>query len=83
MGVVLVAYSGGYDPAAYALAVGGAGGRVRGVILLDALYGEIDKFDKWIGTSVAGGRSGFFFSAYSDSSRAQNLALHSGPRSCQ
>jgi hypothetical protein len=75
MGVVLVAYSGGYDPAPYALAVGGAGARVRGVILLDALYGEIDKFDKWIGTSVAGDRSGFFFSAYSDSSRAQNLAL--------
>lgn len=73
--VVLVAYSGGYDPAAYALAVGGADRRIRGVILLDALYGETDKFDKWIGEAVGGEGSGFFFSAYSDSSRAENMAL--------
>jgi hypothetical protein len=75
LGVVLVAYSGGYDPAAYALAVGGADSRVRGVILLDALYGETDKFDKWIGSSVGAGGPAFFFSAYSDSSLAENMAL--------
>jgi hypothetical protein len=75
LGVVLVAYSGGYDPAAYALAVGGADARIRGVILLDALYGETDSFDKWIGRSVGGAGLGFFFSAYSDSSRTENVAL--------
>jgi hypothetical protein len=75
LGVVLVAYSGGYDPAAYALAVGGADSRIRGVILLDALYGETDKFDKWIGSSVGAGGPAFFFSAYSDSSLAENMAL--------
>ena len=48
MPVVIVAYSGGYLPAAYSLAVGGAGSRVRGVALLDALYGERDKFVNWI-----------------------------------
>jgi hypothetical protein len=76
LGVVLIAYSGGYDPAAYALAVGGADARIRGVILLDALYGETDKFDKWIGSSIGtGGGGAFFFSAYSGSSRPENTAL--------
>lgn len=69
MPVVLVAYSGGYNPAAYALAVGGAGRRVRGVILLDALYGEEDKFVDWI---TYARRSAFFFSAYSLSSAGGN-----------
>jgi hypothetical protein len=75
LGVVLVAYSGGYNPAAYALAVGGADPRIRGVILLDALYGETDKFETWIQNSIGGGGSSFFFSAYSDSSRAENMKL--------
>jgi hypothetical protein len=75
IGVVLVAYSGGYDPAAYALAVGGADPRIRGVILLDALYGEIDKFSHWIAESAASARPGFFFSAYSGSSRPENVEL--------
>jgi len=72
MPVVIVAYSGGYLPAAYSLSVGGEGGRVRGVVLLDALYGEKDKFVGWIASS---GRSAFFVSAYSTSSREGNLAV--------
>ena len=48
MPVVIVAYSGGYLPAVYSLTVGGEGGRVRGVVLLDALYGEKDKFVRWV-----------------------------------
>ena len=48
MPVVIVAYSGGYLPAAYSLAHGGARDRVKGVVLLDALYGEPDKFARWI-----------------------------------
>jgi hypothetical protein len=72
MPVVIVAYSGGYLPTAFALEHGGASDRVRGVVLFDALYGEPDKFARWI---VSQYRNAFFVSAYSGSSKAQNLAL--------
>ena len=36
------------------------GNRVRGVFLLDAVYGELDKFASWIEHN----RTGFFVSAY-------------------
>ena len=49
--VVIVGYSGGYLPTAYALSVGGiSGSALRGMVLLDALYGELDKFEDWIAT---------------------------------
>jgi hypothetical protein len=67
--VILVAYSGGYDAAGFALAVGGTGDRVHGVVLLDAMYGEQDKFVDWIAEHR---RSAFFFSAFSRSSAAGN-----------
>ena len=70
--VIIVAYSGGYLPAAYSLAVGGADSRVRGVVLLDALYGEEDKFADWIERWRS---RAFFVSAYSKSSREANEAL--------
>jgi hypothetical protein len=60
MPVVIVAYSGGFVTAAWSLEVGGLGKRIRGVVLLDALYGEIDKFASWITHN----RSAFFISAY-------------------
>jgi hypothetical protein len=60
MPVVIVGYSGGFLPAAYSLGVGGLGDRVRGVFLLDAVYGELDKFASWI----ANNRSAFFVSSY-------------------
>ena len=60
MPVVIVGYSGGFVPAAWSLEVGGLGNRVRGVFLLDAVYGELDKFASWI----VNNRSGFFVSAY-------------------
>jgi len=60
MPVVIVGYSGGFMPAAWSLEVGGLGNRVRGVFLLDAVYGELDKFASWI----VDNRSGFFVSAY-------------------
>jgi hypothetical protein len=72
MPVVIVAYSGGYLPAVYSLAVGGDGARVRGVVLLDALYGERDKFVSWV---EGPGRDAFFISAYSASSKAGNEAI--------
>ncbi len=58
--VVLVGYSGGFVPTAWSLEVGGLGNRIRGVFLLDAVYGELDKFASWIENN----RSGFFVSAY-------------------
>jgi hypothetical protein len=70
--VVLVAYSGGYNAAAYALDIGGADNRIHGVILLDALYGETDKFERWLERHHG---AAFFFSAYSPSSLTENLAL--------
>jgi hypothetical protein len=72
MPVVIVAYSGGYLPAVYSLAVGGDQGRIRGVVLLDALYGERDKFVSWV---EGPGRNAFFVSAYSTSSREGNEAV--------
>ena len=72
MPVVIVAYSGGYLPAVYSLTVGGDSGRVRGVVLLDALYGERDKFVGWVEGS---GRNAFFVSAYSTSSHEGNMAV--------
>ena len=60
MPVIIVGYSGGFVPTAWSLEVGGLGNRVRGVFLLDALYGELDKFASWIENN----RSAFFVSSY-------------------
>src|SRR5438445_1679207 len=58
--IVIVGYSGGFLPAAWSLEVGGVPDRVRGVFLLDAVYGELDKFASWIEKN----RTGFFVSSY-------------------
>jgi pimeloyl-ACP methyl ester carboxylesterase len=71
MPVMLVAYSGGYLATAWCVHHGGANNRVRGVVLLDALYGELDKFENWVTTN----RNTFFVSAYLGSTRARNLEL--------
>ena len=60
MPIVIIGYSGGFLPTAYSLDVGGIADRVRGVVLLDAVYGQLDKFASWIETH----RSGFFVSSY-------------------
>ena len=60
MPVIIVGYSGGFVPTAWSLEVGGLGNRVRGVFLLDAVYGELDKFASWVEKN----RSGFFVSSY-------------------
>jgi len=72
MPVVIVAYSGGYMPASAALSIGGADQRIAGVILLDALYGEIDTFADWIAKHKL---NSFFFSAYSLSTAEENATL--------
>jgi len=71
MPVVIVGYSGGFVPAAWSLEVGGLGNRVRGVFLLDAVYGELDKFASWI----INNRSGFFVSAYTRYTRRHDREL--------
>ncbi len=71
MPIVLVAYSGGYLPAAWCAAKGGLMSRVRGVILLDALYGEVDKFASWIERDP----SAFFVSTYLGSTESKNAEL--------
>ncbi len=71
MPVILVAYSGGYMPAAWSIRVGGIGKRLKGLVLLDGLYGEIGDFAKWIKSS----KKTFFVSAYTSSTRRQNLEL--------
>jgi hypothetical protein len=94
--LVLCAYSGGYNPAAFVLANGDEGKRMYGVVLLDALFGEVDKYASWI---VRHSRTSFFVSGYSESSAEGNTSLeatlrtrsiatvdglprHLGPRVC-
>jgi hypothetical protein len=70
--IILVAYSGGYYPAAYILGNGDEHSRLRGVVLLDALYGEVDKFATWIERHRT---ETFFVSAFSQSSAEGNASL--------
>ncbi|WP_421916697.1 hypothetical protein [Mesorhizobium sp.] len=72
MPIVLAAYSGGYNPAAAVLKNGDAGVRLRGVILLDAVFDEADVFAGWIAGNAT---SRFFVSAYGDSSAPGNAAI--------
>lgn len=71
MPVIIVAYSGGYMATSSAIRNGDLHKRVKGVVLLDALYGEVDKFENWIEQD----RSRFFISTYLGSTRAKNLEL--------
>jgi hypothetical protein len=69
--VVVIAYSGGYVPAAWALYKGGTSSRVIGVLMLDAVYGEVYKYADWIERN----RNAFFISAYTSSSARGNQEL--------
>jgi hypothetical protein len=71
MPIVMVAYSGGYLPAAWCASKGGLMKRVRGVVLLDALYGELNKFASWISND----RSAFFVSTYLGSTEGKNAEM--------
>src|SRR5207244_3536533 len=48
MTIIVVGYIGGLLPAEWRLVLGGLPTRVRGVVLLDAVYGEPDKFSSCI-----------------------------------
>ena len=69
--VVMVAYSGGYLPAIWSVHAGGANERVRGIILLDALFAESDKLAAWLALRPPA----FFVSAYTKLARDENDAL--------
>jgi hypothetical protein len=71
MPVVIVAYSGGYLTTAWCVHHGGIGNRLRGVVLFDALYGELDTFADWVGKQ----KSAFFVSTYTHSTEARNNQL--------
>jgi hypothetical protein len=71
MPIVIVAYSGGFGPTLAVLDRGGVKSRLRGIVLLDALYSGIDKFANWI----ADNRSGFFVSSYTPHTRGHNADL--------
>jgi hypothetical protein len=69
--VVIAAYSGGYNPAAFIVHSGRADDRLRGVILLDAPFGELDKFADWLARRPPA----FFVSAYGKAAREENTQL--------
>ena len=71
MPIVLVAYSGGFGPTLSVLARGGATQRIRGLVLLDALYAGIDEFADFI----AEHRSTFFISSYTPHTAHHNADL--------
>lgn len=71
MPIVLVAYSGGFGPTLSVLDRGGVRSRLRGLVLLDALYAGIDKFADWI----ANNRSAFFVSSYTPHTAYHNADL--------
>jgi hypothetical protein len=84
--IVLVAFSGGYKPAIWALHRGATSHRIGGIVLLDALYGEEDKLAAWY---AAHRRNAFLMSLYTDSTgpnqetlkgllRARKVAFGSG-----
>jgi hypothetical protein len=71
MPVVIVAYSGGYLATAWCVHHGGIGNRLQGVVLFDALYGEVDTFASWVSRK----KSAFFVSTYTPSTEARNLQM--------
>lgn len=71
MPIIFISYSGGFVPTAWALRLGNIKDRLRGIVLMDSLYGELEHFEKWILSN----RRGFFISGYLGSTRTRNLQL--------
>ena len=68
---MIAAYSGGYNPAAFILHSGRVDDRVRGLVLLDAPFGELDKFADWLARRPPA----FFVSAFGKAAREENASL--------
>ncbi|MFL6798733.1 MAG: alpha/beta hydrolase [Xanthobacteraceae bacterium] len=69
--LVLAGYSGGYHPAAFILQRGHVDERVRGLILLDAPFGDHEKFVEWLGRRPPA----FFVSAFGKAAEDDNVLL--------
>jgi len=69
--VVIVAYSGGVGPAAWAIRNGDLGSRLRGIVLLDAAYGEMGVFADWVARTP----NAFLLSTYTGSTEGRNREL--------
>ena len=69
--VVIVAYSGGFAPAAWAIRNGDLGRRLRGVVLLDAAYGDMNVFADWAARTP----HGFLVSTHTRSTEGRNQDL--------
>ncbi len=75
--IILAAFSGGYRAVAYTLDRGFASGReldgrIKGVILLDALFGELEKFQHWLQRPT---RQGFFINLHTTATRTESMQL--------
>lgn len=68
--ILLTAFSGGYKTAAYVLDRGGVNERVKAVLLMDALYEDVDKFEKWAAGSI---RRSCLVSLYTRGSCEENM----------
>lgn len=73
--VVLVGFSGAYRTVAYILDRGGVNGRIRGVILLDSLYDDLDKYEAWL---VKNRKKVFLASLYTPSTADNQRQLMTG-----
>lgn len=69
--VVIVAYSGGVGPASWAIRNDDLGSRLRGIVLLDAAYGEMGVFADWIARTP----NAFLLSTYTGSTEGRNREL--------
>lgn len=72
--ILLSAFSGGYKSAAYTLDRGGVDGRVRGVLLMDALYDDLEKFQSWILRDLQNAFFLLIYTAGSVAAHARGLA---------
>jgi hypothetical protein len=66
--ILLAAFSGGYKPLACTLDRGGVASRIKGVLLLDALYEDLYIFGKWLLNPTGGG---IFMNIFADGSACE------------
>jgi hypothetical protein len=66
--ILLAAFSGGYKPLACALDRGGADSRIKGVLLMDALYEDLYIFGRWI---LHNAGASFFINIYTEGSACE------------
>lgn len=70
--IVIVAYSGGYRSAAQIVDHGGLDGRIEGLVLLDAIYGDAGLYASWLARHH---HRAFFWALYTKSSAEETELL--------